>query len=202
MGSRAESAAATRCALLAAVAELLSAGGPEVVTLREVGARAGVSRGAPYRHFTDKESLLTAIGVESWERVADRLGAIRTRLREDAPAQLRAALLMLVEICRSDLHLYLLMFSAPAGDPGSAVRAARRAQDEFLTIVASVAGEADARRYCALLLTSAHGVAGLESSGHLSEEKWHTTAEELVEMTVMLVAAEPGDRDTVRTWHT
>jgi len=33
-----------RRALLDAAAELLDAGGPEAVTLREVGARAGVSR--------------------------------------------------------------------------------------------------------------------------------------------------------------
>ncbi|MFI6702265.1 helix-turn-helix domain-containing protein [Streptomyces sp. NPDC050509] len=59
MVTRAESAAITRRALLDAAAELLDLGGPEAVTLREVGARAGVSRGAPYRHFTGKDSLRT-----------------------------------------------------------------------------------------------------------------------------------------------
>ena len=44
MTSRLESAAKTRRALLDAAAELLDAGGPEAVTLREVGSRAGVSR--------------------------------------------------------------------------------------------------------------------------------------------------------------
>lgn len=45
MVTRAESAAVTRRALLDAAAELLDLGGPAAVTLREVGARAGVSRG-------------------------------------------------------------------------------------------------------------------------------------------------------------
>ncbi|MFD0648993.1 TetR family transcriptional regulator [Streptomyces malaysiensis subsp. malaysiensis] len=45
MVTRAESAAVTRRALLDAAAELLDLGGPEAVTLREVGARAGVTRG-------------------------------------------------------------------------------------------------------------------------------------------------------------
>ncbi len=40
-------------AMLAA-ADLLEEGGPDAVTLRAVGARAGVSRSAPYRHFTGK----------------------------------------------------------------------------------------------------------------------------------------------------
>ena len=44
MTSRLESAAKTRRALLDAAAELLDEGGPEAVTLREVGSRAGVSR--------------------------------------------------------------------------------------------------------------------------------------------------------------
>lgn len=65
MVTRAESAALTRRALLDAAAELLDLGGPEAVTLREVGARAGVSRGAPYRHFADKDSLPTAVATES-----------------------------------------------------------------------------------------------------------------------------------------
>ena len=47
MTSRLESAAKTRRALLDAAAELLDEGGPEAVTLREVGSRAGVSRAAP-----------------------------------------------------------------------------------------------------------------------------------------------------------
>lgn len=82
MVSRSESTAATRRALLAAARELLNEGGPQKVTLREVGARAELSRGAPYRHFADKESLLSAVGAESW----DRITAVLEHLgRSDAP---------------------------------------------------------------------------------------------------------------------
>ncbi|YCK38251.1 TetR/AcrR family transcriptional regulator [Actinomadura sp. ATCC 39365] len=42
------------------------------MTLREVGARAGVTRGAPYRHFSDKDSLLTTIAAEALDRLADQ----------------------------------------------------------------------------------------------------------------------------------
>jgi hypothetical protein len=49
-------------------------------------------------------------------------------------------------------------------------------------------------------VSSSTVASSVESSGHLSEKTWRMTAEELVEMTVTLVAAAPGDRDTVRTW--
>jgi AcrR family transcriptional regulator len=187
MGNRLESAAATRRSLIAAAAELLDAGGPEAVTLREVGARAGVTRGAPYRHFADKESLLTAVATEGWERVADALHAISATSAAPA-AQLRDALMVLVGVGRNQPHLYRMMFSTPSGDPGAAVRAATRAQDEFLAIVATVVGPTDARRYGAVLLTGAHGIAGMELSGHLTTEKWQATAEDVVDTLVDLTA--------------
>lgn len=179
--SRAESAAATRRALLDDAAELLDGGGPNAVTLREVGARAGVSRGAPYRHFADKESLLTAVAVEGWERLADRMHALRENSRRRPADKLRAALGAVIEISRKQPHLYQLMFSPPAGDPSAVARAAQRMCDEFIAIVAAVFGEPNAQRYSAILLTGAHGSAGLESSGLLHTDKWRTTADELVD---------------------
>jgi AcrR family transcriptional regulator len=184
--SRIESAAATRRALLDDAAKLLDSGGPAAVTLREVGARAGVSRGAPYRHFTNKESLLTAIAAEGWERVGDRMHAVQTNSKLSPTDKLRRALLVLISVSREQPHLYQLMFTAPAGDPTALVRAAQRGCDEFLAIAAAVVGEQSAQRYAAMLLTGAHGAAGLDTSGLLSTDKWHTTAEELVDAFVAM----------------
>src|SRR3954452_11529824 len=117
--SRIESAAATRRALLDDAAELLDNGGPDAVTLREVGARAGVSRGAPYRHFADKESLLTEVAAESWERIGDHMHALRMDSRRAPPNRLRAALVDVIAISRRQPHLYQLMFSTPKGDPAA-----------------------------------------------------------------------------------
>ena len=185
--SRAESAAATRRALLDDAAALLDSGGPEAVTLREVGARAGVSRGAPYRHFANKESLLTAVAAEGWERVGDEMHALREDVRLVAADRLRAALLVLVTVSRRQPHLYQLMFSAPAGDPSAVVRAAERGCDEFLAIVAAVVGDRNAQRYSAILLTGAHGAAGLGSSGLLRTDKWNTSPEELIDAFIATV---------------
>src|SRR6185369_4377785 len=191
---RIESAAATRRALLDDAAGLLDSGGPAAVTLREVGARAGVSRGAPYRHFADKESLLTAVAAEGWERIGDRMHALRTDSRLAPVDRLRAALLVVITVSSEQPYLYQLMFSPPAGDPTAVVRAAQRMCDEFLAIVAAVVGEQNAERYAAILLTGVHGAAGLESSGLLRTDKWQTTAEELVD--ALLVTVAEADRRT------
>ncbi|TVT61593.1 TetR/AcrR family transcriptional regulator [Amycolatopsis rhizosphaerae] len=211
MVTRAESAAATRRALLDAAAELLDLGGPEAVTLREVGARAGVTRGAPYRHFADKESLLTAVAAESWERIGDQVHALRTDPALSASEKLRGALRTLIGVGREQPHLYQMLFRqhghrsvqrgegldrvlrqlcGPTGDPAAADRAADRFQDEFLAVVAAFVGDRNAPHFGALLLTSAHGIASMELGGHLGTDRWRTTADELVDTLVRMVADE------------
>ena len=180
---RAEAAAATRSALVRAASELLDEGGPGAVTLRAVGARAGVSRGAPYGHFERKEHLLTEIAVNAWNSLADKVEQLRADPDATPSARLERALLTLIEVGRRQPHLYALMFSTPADDPESA-GAAGRLQDQFLAIVADLVGESDALRYGALLMSSAHGIAALELSGHLAKEKWKVGGEQLVRMQV------------------
>lgn len=191
MTSRAASAAATRRALLDAAADLLDRGGLEAVTLRAVGAQAGVTRGAPYRHFPDKESLLIAIGVRAWERLGEQMQALRGNSGLSAEEKLRSGITALVGIGRSQPHLYKLMFSNPPGDPMALARAAEHSQTEFLAIVADLVGDQDARRYGALLISTANGIAGMEVGGQLPNEKWGTvTAEELIDTLVTMIATE------------
>lgn len=104
--------------------------------------------------------------------------------------RLRRALAALMAIGREQPHLYRLMFTAPTGDPAAieaAVRAADRAQDEFLAIVADLVDAPHPQRFAALLLTSAHGITDLAANGHLPEDKWHVTAEELVSTLVTMI---------------
>lgn len=191
MVSRSESAAATRRALLDAARELLNEGGPQKVTLREVGARAEVSRGAPYRHFADKESLLSAVGAESWDRITEVLRGLPPAESGDRTASLAAALEALQAVGRDEPEVYRMMFTVPAVDPEIAIDAASRAQNEFLRIVGAVVGDEQAHLYGAMLLTSAHGIASMNASGHLSSEMWQTTPTEITAALVGLVA---GDR--------
>jgi AcrR family transcriptional regulator len=184
--TRSESAAATRRSLLEAAGVLLDLGGVEAVTLREVGARSGVSRSAAYRHFADKEALLTVLATNALSELGDALEVLAAS--GDSPEKsLRSALLSLITIGRTRPHLYRLMFTTPTGDPAAAIQAAERTQDLFLDIVGRITGPRRASRYGALLLTSAHGITGLDLSGHLDLDKWHTNAEELVDTIISLL---------------
>jgi AcrR family transcriptional regulator len=184
--TRSESAAATRQSLIDAAGALLDLGGPEAVTLREVGARSGVSRSAAYRHFADKESLLTQVAANGLSELGDALEVL-VASENSAEMCLRSGLLALIAVGRNRPHLYRLMFSTPTGDIEGAVQAAERTQKLFLDIVGRITGPRQAHRYGALLLTTTHGITGLDLSGHLDMAKWHTTAEELVDTVISLL---------------
>jgi AcrR family transcriptional regulator len=186
VGKRSDAAAATRQSLLDAAGALLDEGGPEAVTLREVGARTGVSRSAPYRHFADKDTLLTVLATNALNRLGDTLQGL-AESDEPPDRSLRAALMSLITIGRTRPHLYRLMFSTPVGDPTAAVHAAERTWDLFLDILGRVVGPEQVRRYGPLLLTSAHGIASLESSGHRVWDKWQITAEEMLDSIITLL---------------
>jgi AcrR family transcriptional regulator len=188
VATRSETAAMTREALLDAAGALLETGGPDAVTLREVGARTGVSRSAPYRHFENKETLLTALATKAMTQLGDRLESLAAV--PDSPEQsLRAAMLSLVAIGRTQPHLYRLMFTTPAGDPTAAAQAAGRTQDIFLELVGRIVGRRRARHYGALLLTAAHGATSFESSGHFIWDKWQTNAEGVIDTMIALLPA-------------
>src|SRR4051794_10204081 len=113
MVTRAESAAATREALLRAATDLLDDGGPDAVTLRAVGARAGVSRGAPCGHFADKEHLLTQLAIDAWHMFTVELRRLQEDARLAPAARLERALLALIKVGRERPHMYALMFRTP-----------------------------------------------------------------------------------------
>lgn len=56
-----------RQAIIDATLTLVEEGGFENVNLREVARRAGVSAGAPFRHFPNKTALLTAVAEEAMQ---------------------------------------------------------------------------------------------------------------------------------------
>lgn len=59
-----------RAALLTAAAAELERSGYETLSLRELAASLGVSRAAPYRHFADRQALLSALAAEGFDRLS------------------------------------------------------------------------------------------------------------------------------------
>ncbi|PRY39542.1 TetR/AcrR family transcriptional regulator [Umezawaea tangerina] len=196
MVSRTESAAATRRELVAAAAELLDESGPEGVTLRAVGARAGVSRGAPYGHFPDKEHLLAAVAEQCWTGIGDELDRLLADHDLPPAERLERALAGLLDIGRRRPHAYALMFGPASNASAGAAAAVSRTHDQFLSIVSGVIGDpARARQSGALLMTSVHGVVSMENAGHLGVEKWHATGDQLLRRLIGLLAADRSTGD-------
>jgi AcrR family transcriptional regulator len=58
-----------RRALIDATVEFLGDSPPEMVKVREIARRAGVSSGAPFRHFEDRADLLRAVADEAFGEI-------------------------------------------------------------------------------------------------------------------------------------
>ncbi len=64
-----------RAACVRAARELLEEGGSAGLSLRAVARRAGVSATAPYRHYADREALVSAVAAEGYRELAGYLAA-------------------------------------------------------------------------------------------------------------------------------
>jgi AcrR family transcriptional regulator len=58
-----------REALLESAGALLEKEGPAGLSLRQLGRELGVTPGAPYRHFEDKDALLAALAAEGYRKL-------------------------------------------------------------------------------------------------------------------------------------
>jgi AcrR family transcriptional regulator len=85
--TRAEQAARTRQRLLDAAAEAFGEAGFAATSLDAVAARAGVTKGAVYAHFTDKDHLVLTLLDEL---VETRLTALRAALSRGGPVPTQA----------------------------------------------------------------------------------------------------------------
>ena len=64
-----------RQALIDAALLLAEEGGPGEVSMREAARRAGVSPGAPFRHFETRDALMTAVAEEAQRRFRKEIEA-------------------------------------------------------------------------------------------------------------------------------
>lgn len=87
----------TRDRLLRSAHEVLADKGLEGLTLRAIARRAGVSHGAPLRHFPSLAALLAAVAVEGFDRLVETVdaavdGAERAAAATGRPATARCRL--------------------------------------------------------------------------------------------------------------
>ena len=184
---------ATRERLVAAAKQLLDEGGPEAVTLREVGRRAFVSHNAAYRHFINRDALLAALANEDLD---DLVCLFRDVEETDSSsfAALRNSLLHLIDFARKRPGRYRLMLSEtsvrnPDGSTEQKTAAAFQALAEHIG-KCQVEGDlraGDPRKLASLVLATVHGLIDLERGGRLRDNAERNAPEEIVELLLAVV---------------
>ncbi|GHC79145.1 TetR/AcrR family transcriptional regulator [Limoniibacter endophyticus] len=72
-------------ALVAATIEIIEERGVEHVSVREAAKRAGVSPGAPFRHFRSKTALMTAVAEQAMTRLTEAVALAHTNADSSDP---------------------------------------------------------------------------------------------------------------------
>jgi len=150
--------------------------GVDGLTLREIGARLGVSRTALYRHFADKRALLTAVATEGFRTLRLQL----VSAWEDggrSPVASQAMGVAYVRFAVANPSHYRVMFSRfvdpESQDPELAIEA-KGAFQALVDAVASLQRDGVLRTDDTLLMARyvwsvVHGVAMLAIAGQLPE---------------------------------
>lgn len=197
--------------LLQAAREVVATDGLEGLTLRAIARRAGVSHGAPLRHFPTLASLLAALAAEGFgqliatvddalasaDAAAAALGTVvtpRQRMAVSGRAYIRFAL--------ADPGVYAVMFRPERVDV-TAPDYLHKGEAAFLQLVELVAaGQADGwqpgRRtedLAAVLWANVHGLADLTLHGGLAAAVGADAADDLpaLSITLALDLDEPVD---------
>ncbi len=165
-----------RRALLDEALATISAEGVDGLTLREIGARVGVSRTALYRHFADKRALLDAVATDGFRTLRQQLvgaweegGRGRAAFESMGVAYIRFAV--------ANPSHYRVMFGGfvdpEACEPGLAVEAAGAFQ-ALVDALATLQRDAIVRtdntvKMARFVWAVVHGVAMLAIDGQLRE---------------------------------
>jgi AcrR family transcriptional regulator len=160
-----------RAALIAAALDLVAQGGAEALSLRDLAQSLGVSRAAPYRHFTDRDDLLATVAAQGFEDL-NRGYEAALASEGDAYTRLREASWVYVTFAQDRPGLFKLMFESDflARDtpPAVLIPPANHAYHLLWRAVEGVDPSADERRVKARTITmwsTLYGFLALDRAG-------------------------------------
>lgn len=149
--------------------------GVEALTLREAGARLGVSRTALYRHFADKQALLAAVATDGFRTFRQALQSAR-----DDAGRGRVGFLAMgrayIRFALDNPSHYRVMFGGYVGDDACHVELRAEGEAAFRVLVdaivelqqARLARQNDPMDLALFVWASTHGAAMLLVSGQLA----------------------------------
>jgi AcrR family transcriptional regulator len=160
-----------RAALLDQAERTLREQGIEQLSLRELARQAGVSHGAPRRHFADRQALLGALAEAGFARLGAELRAALASADDDFEARFRATARAYVRFATQDAALLELMFTGKEKDKSATLSEA--ADHAFAAILELITeGQRDGRlrpgdpeRTGMLIFATMQGIAALVTAG-------------------------------------
>jgi AcrR family transcriptional regulator len=151
------------------------ADGAGAFSMREAARAAGVSSGAAYRHFSEKDALLVAVSQEGFNFLAQK--AARASVGKSGPEKLGALGDAYITFAADDPNLFRLMFSkkcmAAAKAAGPKDPTVPTAFDQLREALAEVTGTATSEvdeSLLAVAWSTAHGAASLICDGVWTKE--------------------------------
>jgi AcrR family transcriptional regulator len=177
-----------RAALVGAAMDLLEEGGEAELSLRAVARRAGVSPAAPYRHYDDREALVSAVAAVGYRELAERLAAAHPS--PSTPDELASAAVAYVQFALERPALFRIMFGQPC-DRDSDERVAATAVVSLYVrgIVERTFPQADSEALATAVWALVHGLAFLHLDGKLDAATPTVVAERITAAIHALLAA-------------
>jgi AcrR family transcriptional regulator len=155
-----------RAALVRAAMELLEESGETALSLRAVARCAGVSPAAPYRHYADREALVSAVATVGYRELAERLAAAHAS--PSTPEELARVAVAYVQFALERPALFRIMFGEPCVAGNDERDAATAAVTHYVrAIVERTFPQADAEALATAVWALVHGLAFLHLDGKL-----------------------------------
>jgi AcrR family transcriptional regulator len=152
--------------------------GVDAITMREIARRIGVSHSAAYRHFKDKDTLLSAIAQQGYEELTQRLREVYDT--DDVPAAERFRQIGITYVVHAVTNpaRYRLMYGSDAVDRNTNPelrKAARQLAREVLRMIHLCQQQGSLRQENTAQVANAvwslcHGAAMLVIDGHIRVE--------------------------------
>ncbi len=181
-----------RAALIRAAMELLEQSGETALSLRAVARRAGVSPAAPYRHYTDREALVSAVAAVGYRELAERLAAAHPS--PSTPEQLASVAIAYVQFALERPALFRIMFGEPCDHDNDERVAATAAVSRYVrAIVERTFPEADAEGLATAIWALVHGLAFLYLDGKLDATSSTVVADRVTAAIQALLTATSAD---------
>lgn len=177
--------------------DLLARDGIESLTLRRIARDAGVSHGAPLRHYRSLATLLAHVAARGFRMLQEAVGTAASALPEGSPPgdALAAACRAYVETAVAHPDLFALMFRPEQLDwQVPALQAnASAAFEQLVGFVAAAqeAGwhpEADTRVLAGANWAAAHGLATLWAQGAMQGVTDNRVLDDAIAMTIEVLS--------------